>query len=143
MEAIQGMHDAIYYPSIRCTDRGLIASALFLWDSLLFIVPHKGMTGSTGDKEVDEALELVGTDLVPSDEAKREATREIRQLIDAACDGGIDLTLSNPDSIQTYPILPGTTGHQLNSSQPRSVSGPWKRGFWFRRETLDRLRLPV
>jgi hypothetical protein len=100
------MHDAIYYPTIRCTDRGLIASALFLWDSLSFIVPHKGMAGSTGDEEVDEALELVGRELVPSGEAKREATSEIRYLIETARDGDIDLTLSNPESLRTYPIYP-------------------------------------
>ncbi len=101
------MHDAIYYPSICCTNRGLLSSALFLWDSLSFIVPHKNMAGSTGDEEVDEALELVGKELIPSSRAKQEATKEIRQLLESARDKGNDLTLSNPHASQTYAIYPG------------------------------------
>lgn len=101
------MNDAIYYPSIRCRDRGLLASALFLWDSLSFIVPHQDMAGTTGDRETDEAIELVGKDLVPSEHAKKEAAQEIRNLIEAARDGDIDLRLSSDQDHQTYPIYPG------------------------------------
>jgi len=101
------MNDAIYYPSIRCSDHSLLASALFLWDSLSFIVPHKDMAGTTGDRETDEAIELVGKELVPSEHAKKEAAQEVRTLIEAARGGDIDLRLSSNQDERTYPIYPG------------------------------------
>lgn len=100
------MNDAIYYPSIRCTNRGMVSAALFLWDSLSFIVPHEGVAGRTGDDELDEALEVLGQDLVPSREAKREATAEVRQLLEAVRAGTLDLKLSSDSEEPTYRIYP-------------------------------------
>jgi len=107
------MNDAIYYPSMQCKDRGLLASALFLWDSLSFIVPHEGMMGRSVHRDIDEALEIVGRELVPSTHAKEEAAKEIRQLIDNSGDNSINLQLTTLDPNKTYPIYPGKFQIQL------------------------------
>jgi len=101
------MNDAIYYPSMQCKDRSLLASALFLWDSLSFIVPHEGMMGYSGHRDIDEALEIVGRELVPSMPAQREAAKEIRQLINTSRDSGINLQLTTLDPDKNYAIYPG------------------------------------
>tara|TARA_R110002072_G_scaffold101703_1_gene224022 strand:+ start:31253 stop:32251 length:999 start_codon:yes stop_codon:yes gene_type:complete len=107
------MNDAIYYPSMQCKDRSLLASALFLWDSLSFIVPHEGMMGHSGHQDIDEALEIIGRELVPSSHAKEEAANEIRQLFDDTSEKGIDLQLTTLDPNKTYPIYPGKFQIQL------------------------------
>jgi len=77
------METAIYYPSIGCSNRELVKEALFLWDRLEFIVPNEGMpiTSGSDDKELDEAIELVGHKLVPSKEAKEIAHDEILDIV--------------------------------------------------------------
>lgn len=77
------METAIYYPSIGCNNRELVKEALFLWDKLEFIVPDSGipLTSGSDDKQLNEAIELVGHRLVPSKEAKEIAHNEILDVV--------------------------------------------------------------
>jgi len=91
------METAIYYPNIGCSNRELIKEALFLWDRLEFIVPDEGMpiTFGSDDKELDEAIELVGHKLIPSKEAKEIAHDEILDIVSLPDKGKLSFELSD------------------------------------------------
>jgi len=100
------METAIYYPSIGCNNKELVKEALFLWDKLEFIVPDRGMSLTSGsdDKELNEAIELVGHRLVPSEEAKEIAHNEILDVVSLPDKSKLKFELS--DSKGMHGIFP-------------------------------------
>lgn len=59
----------------------LLKRALLLWDELHFIVPYENFTGIYSDRNVAEAVELIGKRRVPSDEEKKEAHEQIEEIV--------------------------------------------------------------
>ena len=100
------MNSAIYYPSIGCTNKDFLKEALFLWDQLEFIVPDEGISISddTGDREVEEAIELIGHKLIPSEEAKKIAHKEIMDLVHSSDPNKLSFDLT--DTKGMYGIYP-------------------------------------
>ena len=76
------MLSALYYPHTTVRDLRLLKTALLLWDHLEFITPRSNykLTSHDGNKEVDEALELVGSALRPSPEQQSQAHDAIEDL---------------------------------------------------------------
>ena len=100
------MNSAIYYPSIGCANKEFLKEALFLWDQLEFIVPDENINISddNDDREVMEALELIGHKLVPSEEAKIIAHQEIMDLVHSSDPNQLSFDLT--DTKGMYGIYP-------------------------------------
>jgi hypothetical protein len=76
------MLTALYYPHTTLRDPCLLKTALLLWDRLEFITPRPDyrLESYDGNKDVDEALEIVGAPLFPSWEQQQQAHAAIEDL---------------------------------------------------------------
>ncbi len=84
------MQSAIYFPFTEPRHHALfLKNALFLWDSVDFVVPWRDFSSSYPDKETAEAFEMIGRNYVPTDDDKRRIHDELMDF----CTGDI------PDSL--------------------------------------------
>lgn len=76
------MLSALYYPHTTLRDPFLLKTALLLWDRLEFITPSPDfkLKSQDGNKDVDEALEIVGAPLFPSWQQQQQAHAAIEDL---------------------------------------------------------------
>jgi hypothetical protein len=76
------MLTALYYPHTAVRDPGLLKTALLLWDRLEFITPSPNYKLRSYDqnKEVDEALDLIGYGLYPRHYQQVQAHAAIEDL---------------------------------------------------------------
>jgi hypothetical protein len=74
------MRTALYYPHTEIRSAHLLKTCLLLWDQLEFIVPFEYFQFTYQDKEIAEAIELVGVRRAPSDQEKREVHELIEDL---------------------------------------------------------------
>lgn len=63
----------MYYPHVTPRGTHLLRTALLLWDELQFIVPYRGFHPGHATSAIAEAVELIGSEHVPTDCEKRLA----------------------------------------------------------------------
>lgn len=76
------MRSAIYYPRTEMQSKPLMQSSLLLWDQLHTIVPDPCYRPNHLDREMAQAWELIGAQLVPDDIQKDLAHRAIAEAVD-------------------------------------------------------------
>jgi len=74
------MLSALYYPHISMRSPKLIKNSLLLWDRVNFLAPFNEIQASNADPNLNEALSLITTPYVPSDNEKRLAHEIILEL---------------------------------------------------------------
>lgn len=74
------MNSALYYPFTGPQQHSFLKTAMFLWDSVDFIVPHRGFYRSGMQKSEIEALELIGREYVPTLEDQKHAHTELEEI---------------------------------------------------------------
>lgn len=91
------MQSALYYPFTGPEQESFLKTALFLWDSVDFIVPYATFRPYGKTSDFDEALELIGRNYVPTDEDKRNAHDELNGLCNGPLPNGLGFELEKPD----------------------------------------------
>lgn len=67
------MRAALYYPHVTPRSTHLLRTALLLWDELEFILPYRGFQPDHATRTIAEAVELIGSAHVPTNDEKRMA----------------------------------------------------------------------
>jgi hypothetical protein len=75
------MRAALYYPHTEIRSESLIRSALLTWDRLEYIVPYQGYTPHYDNRDIAEAVELIGAPVAPSDLERRAVHDQLEELI--------------------------------------------------------------
>lgn len=111
------MLTALYYPHTVLRgggphnphrDEGLLKTALLLWDRLEFIVPHEGfpIRNSYSSREFNQAIELIGSGIVPNKTQKQRAHKMVEELVTSPLPADFAWDERIPDD-QRYEIYPG------------------------------------
>ena len=74
------MQSALYYPFTNPKRDSFWKTALFLWDTVDFIVPYADFRPYTNSDESQEALEILGRNYVPTEHDKQHAHEELEAL---------------------------------------------------------------
>lgn len=77
------MQEALYYPFTRPNRESFLKTALFLWDSVDFIVPFTEFRPHGNSKEEEAALELIGRSYVPTNKDKKDAHKELEKICES------------------------------------------------------------
>lgn len=104
------MQSALYYPFTRPDQAGFLKTALFLWDSVDFIVPYRGfrLYGRSDDEQA--ALEIVGRSYVPTPKDQRDAHDELERLCAEGISERFAFELETPES--DYDFYPQKLLHE-------------------------------
>lgn len=96
------MHSALYYPFTGPKSSTFLKSALFLWDTVDFIVPSIGynITGPTLDSA--EAIEIIGNNYVPTEQDKRETHEELADICNKPLSPLLNYELQRPDELYDF-----------------------------------------
>lgn len=99
------MLTALYYPHTTLHDCSLLKTALLLWDRLEFIAPWPDykLKSFDGNRDVDEALEIVGAPLFPSREQQQQAHAAIEDLATSSLSN--DFLWNQTDSTETRVLV--------------------------------------
>jgi len=92
------MQTALYYPFTGPQRESFLKSALFLWDSVDFIVPSRGFHHYLESQDEQEALEIVGSNYVPTIRDKQDAHDELSKLCSAPIPTRYKFALESPSS---------------------------------------------
>jgi hypothetical protein len=71
---------ALYYPHTRIKSKSLLKTSLLLWDRLEFIIPDLNYHVQYDDKEMADAVELIGTYRCPDEREKREVHERVEEF---------------------------------------------------------------
>jgi hypothetical protein len=74
------MLSALYYPHTRIKSKSLLKTALLLWDRLEFIIPDPHFNVQYDDKEMAEAVEVIGAFRCPDEKEKKEVHERIEEF---------------------------------------------------------------
>jgi hypothetical protein len=74
------MRSAVYYPHTELRSPLMLSTALLLWDELEFIVPYQGFIPSYRNRDMKEAVELIGRMHVPTIDEKKLAHERIEEF---------------------------------------------------------------
>lgn len=77
------MRSAIHYPDTHLKSKRSMASALLLWDELKVITPWDGFQIAYHARDMAEAWELVGSQIVPNSDERDAAHQAIQEMIDS------------------------------------------------------------
>ena len=104
------MQSALYYPFTDPKRESFLKTALFLWDSVDFILPYNEFHhyGITSDSE--EALELIGKNYIPTEEDKKKAHEELKDICNGSLPSKLNFELENPE--QAYEFYPQKLLHE-------------------------------
>lgn len=91
------MQSALYYPFTHPEHEAFLKTALFLWDSVDFIVPYDGFRPSGKTEQEDEALEIVGRSYVPTEKDKRATHDELTNLCNGPLPDKLAFDLQRPE----------------------------------------------
>ena len=91
------MQSALYYPFTRPESESFLKTALFLWDSVDFMVPFSDFRPHGNTREQDEALEIVARSYVPAEKDKRNAHDELTKLCSGPIPDKLAFELERPD----------------------------------------------
>jgi len=93
------MQSALYYPFTGPERESFLKTALFLWDTVDFIVPYHGFNPHGKSKEEDEALEIIGRAYVPTENDKRNAHDELDKLCRGPISKRFKFKLKKPEAL--------------------------------------------
>ncbi|KQQ56386.1 hypothetical protein ASF69_16590 [Rhizobium sp. Leaf311] len=98
------MRTALYFPHTEVRSKNVMHSSLLLWDSLEYIVPFRGYRPNYRDRDMGEAMEIIGQSRCPS---KAEKLR-VHELMEDLLRGGTPETFFySPRSGKTdYDVWP-------------------------------------
>jgi len=119
------MQSALYYPFTGPEGESFLKTALFLWDNVDFIVPYAGFRPYGKTRNYEEALEIIGRNYVPTEEDKKNAHEELKDLCSGPLPSKLNFELERPDlSFDFYPekLLHETWGMLAESKLARVVS---------------------
>lgn len=74
------MQSALYYPFTGPESESFLKTALFLWDSVDFIVPHHEFHPYGKSADEQKALEIIGQNYVPTAQDQKNAHEELAKL---------------------------------------------------------------
>lgn len=77
------MHSALYYPHTTIRSTSLVRTALLTWDRLEWIVPFHGFPREFANRDIAEAMEIIGTPRVPDDQEKGATHDFIEDMLKA------------------------------------------------------------
>jgi len=103
------MRTALYYPYTRVRSKGLLKTALILWDRLEYISPSDDFVPEYGNRKLAEAAELVCKPYVPSDEDRRAAFEQIKSLNERQLPSWFYLDGESTDHLDLYPKVSGAS----------------------------------
>jgi hypothetical protein len=121
------MQSALYYPFTGPEGEAFLKTALFLWDSVDFIVPYDGFRLHGRTEQEDEAMEIVGRSYVPTEKDKRNAHDELRNICKGPLPSKLVFELQKPDlAYDFYPekLLHETWEMLSQSRLARIVNNP-------------------
>jgi hypothetical protein len=75
------MRSALYFPHTHISDVGLVKTALLLWDHLEYIVPWEHFHTRYSDRDIAEAMELIGKPHRPAPDEQRKAHSRLEELV--------------------------------------------------------------
>lgn len=93
------MRTALYFPHTEVRSEQLVRTALLQWDQLEYIAPYQGYRPTYEDRDVAEAMELIGHARCPGDAERMEVHELIKEL----------LTKGVPEAFQYSPRGGGET----------------------------------
>jgi hypothetical protein len=104
------MQSALYYPFTGPEHESFLKTALFLWDNVDFIVPYPEFRprGNTPDSE--EALEVIARNYVPTEEDKKNAHEELKDLCNGPLPSKLNFELEKPE--RAYDFYPQKLLHE-------------------------------
>ena len=91
------MQSALYYPFTGPERESFLKTALFLWDSVDFIVPYADFRPYGNTRDSDEALEIIGRNYVPTEEDKRNAHEELKDFCHGPLPSKLNFELERPE----------------------------------------------
>lgn len=77
------MSQAFYYPHSSVEHEGVLKTALLLWDDLAYIIPYPGFRRLSSNPVADEAVELIGVAVTPTNDERRRAHNRIMELAES------------------------------------------------------------
>ena len=121
------MYSALYYPFTAPESPSFLKTALFLWDTVDFIVPFKEFRPHGRNRSEDAALELIAKPYVPTKSDQRAAHEELEVVCSSDLPESLRFELDDPSrSYKIYPqkLLPETWNLLSGSKLARVVSSP-------------------
>ena len=98
------MQSALYYPFTGPEHESFLKTALFLWDTVDFIVPYQEFHPYGKTRDSEEALEIIGRNYIPTEEDKKNAHEELKDLCNGPLPSKLNFELERPDlSYDFYP----------------------------------------
>ena len=90
------MYSALYFPFTKPESRSFLKTALFLWDSVDFIVPYRDFRPYVETKEEAEAIEIVGRNYVPTEKDKLAVHEELTDICNNNLPEQLSFELTKP-----------------------------------------------
>jgi len=119
------MQSALYYPFTGPERESFLKTALFLWDNVDFIVPYADFRPYGKTRDSEEALEIIGRNYVPTEEDKKSAHEELKDICNGPLPNKLNFELERPEpAYDFYPqkLLHGTWEMLAESKLARVVS---------------------
>jgi hypothetical protein len=94
------MDTALYFPHATIEDSFLLKSALLLWDNLEYISPGDWLRPNTNDRDVLEAIDIVGKPLYPNERIQQKVHQRVVDFFGK--DGVSEKYVPVPESAQYH-----------------------------------------
>lgn len=104
------MQSALYYPFTGPEQESFLKTALFLWDTVDFIVPYKDFHPYGNTRDSEEALEIIGRNYVPTEEDKNNAHAELKDICNSPLPSKLNFELEKPE--RAYDFYPEKLLHE-------------------------------
>jgi hypothetical protein len=104
------MQSALYYPFTGPERESFLKTALFLWDTVDFIVPYADFRPYGNTRDSEEALEIIGRNYVPTEEDKKSAHEELKDLCNGPLPSKFNFELERPE--RAYDFYPEKLLHE-------------------------------
>lgn len=104
------MQSALYYPFTGPEQESFLKTALFLWDTVDFIVPYNDFHPYGNTRDTEEALEIIGRNYVPTEEDKKNAHAELKDICNGPLPSKLNFELEKPE--REYDFYPEKLLHE-------------------------------
>lgn len=104
------MYSALYYPFTGPEQQSFLKTALFLWDSVDFIVPYRQFHRYGHDTDVSEALEVIGREYIPTKKDQRDVHDELQKICNGEIGSRFHFELQSPGRV--YDFYPQKLMHE-------------------------------
>lgn len=104
------MQSALYYPFTVPEHESFLKSALFLWDTVDFIVPYADFRPYGKTRDFEEALEIIGRNYVPTEKDKKNVHEELKDICNGPLPSKLNFELERPE--RAYDFYPEKLLHE-------------------------------